>query len=187
MGRASRARRERREAYQERQRTRWVIGAPAVAAVVLVAVGLLLVAAVAVAWWAEPRTGGVFLGVLAGKRNAGVLGVAVPDGRLALAAAGLTVVPVLLAAVGLVATHRSGSTRPSRLTGVAAAVALVVTPAVAGTYVATTLTGPDSGWVVLAQLWPYCAVFASVVVVPGLVDAIPWRVPAGHGRAGSLP
>lgn len=184
MGRASRAKRERRTSY-EAQRRRWCsLDAAHVAAVTLVVAVALAAAVVAVVWWADARVGpeGVYLGFVFGRSQPGVSGITVPDGALALAALGLTAVPVVLAALGIVSTRRSPVRQPSRLTGAAALAAVAVGPAVAGTSVATAVAGADSGWVDAVQFWPIVAVVVGLFGVGDVTDRIRRPRPAPTRR-----
>ena len=178
MGRASRARRRRRDAAQRREALAPRRDPDVVATATLRVVCIVAALVVATGWWADTRigAGAVPLGVVVGRRNAELLTFTVPGGTLALTAFALMCVPVVLAVLGCRATRR-GPTM-SRLTGAAAVVAVAAAPGVVVTYVATVLDGPGSGWVLAGQMWPAAAGMVAVFVVGGVADGIrPGRTP----------
>ncbi|MBO0901636.1 hypothetical protein J1G44_15790 [Cellulomonas sp. zg-ZUI199] len=180
MGRASRAKRRRRDAEERRLALSKAPDPDDAATWTLAGVVALVAVAVVTGWWSDTRVGpgGTQLGALVGRRNPELLTLDVPDGRLALVAAALTLPAVVLALLGRRATRRATTT--SRLTGIAAVVAVVVAPAVVSSYVAAALgAAADGWWMVVTHVWPVPAAFVATFCVWVAADGIrPRRGPA---------
>lgn len=147
---ARRAARDRRA--EARRRT---LDPDRVATVTLVVVAALALVTVGSGWWADAvLTGGAALGVAVDRHSPVVWEVDVPDGRLAVTALALMVVPVVLAVLGRAVTRRSTTGGVSRHSGVAAVLAITVAPAVALAYVASVHGDHESGWRIAAYVWP---------------------------------
>jgi len=195
VGRASRAKRRRRDAEERRLALSKAPDPDDAATWTLGAVVALAAVAVLTGWWADTRTGsaGAQLGVAVGRRNPELLTLDVPDGLLALVAGVLMLPAVALALLGRRATRRATTT--SRLTGIAAVVAVVVAPAVVSTYVAAALdAAADGWWMVVTQVWPGPSAFVAVFCVMLAADGIrPRRGPAPNdgdarrARTGTTP
>lgn len=125
------------------------------ATVALVVVVALAGFAAVVGWWADVvRPGGAPLGVAVGRYDPAVGEVDVPDGRLAVTALMLMAAPTVLAVLGRVVTRRRTTGGVSRLTWVAAVLAVAVAPSVALAYVAAVHGDDLSGWRIAAYVWP---------------------------------